>query len=250
MAPDEGDSALRPPQPNEGSVDGGGSGAARKRRRWRRPALLVLVVAAVAAVVTWAVWPSSPPKTAISIPPISSNAVTTTGGQELIATLQRGEAVTYHAHYAVTGSSQQGSTLSLEVWQSPPNVREDTVISGGGHTATTESFQSAKSAQVCTQTDGGAWSCRTVAKSQSTVSGVGGIEAFIADTVSGHGVGVSTRTIGGTKVTCFTVATSTHPRLCANSDGVPVQVSDASVTYQLQNYSTNVPAGAFTPPAS
>jgi hypothetical protein len=223
----------------------------------RRPpwlGVLVLVVAlAVAAVVVWIVWPSSSSNLPAHapLPLLHTNAVTNLSGQELLATLQKGESSTYHLTYAVQGDAKQiGGALTLSVWQSPPNTREDSVLVSLGKTTSTESISTPSGSHLCTQPPGGLWSCAVVPRAQVTAGGAAGIVAAIKSTVSGHGVQIAKRTISGYAVTCFTIQVnpSEQPQLCATSQGIPVLVSDHDVSYRLVTFTQHVDDDAFALP--
>jgi hypothetical protein len=204
----------------------------------------------VAGLVVWLVWPgSSPPKTVVRPGALPSQAVTTVGGQALLAAVQRGETATYHSKYKVVGdSSQIGGTLTLEVWQAPPQGREDTVLVHDGQTTHVASFSRATSGDLCTQTNGGAWSCKALAGSQASNTGTSGILNAISGEVSGHGVSMQKRTIDGFDVTCYTVQFGAEPKLCATDAGVPVLIADRQVSYQLLSLTNDVSDSVFTLP--
>jgi hypothetical protein len=213
-----------------------------------------LIGAAVAAVViglvVWLVWPnSSPAPTHVVTAPISPNAVTTVGGQALLNTIRTGQGTTYHATYKVVGDAKViGGTLSLEVWQAPPQAREDTVLVQNGVTSHTESFTSPTSGHLCTQMNTKPWSCHAVAATQAASGGAGGMISSISDEISGHGVAMHKQTIDGRAVTCFTVQVGANPELCADTNGVPVLIADSDVRYELSTLSESVSASAFSLP--
>jgi hypothetical protein len=181
---------------------------------------------------------------------VNSKAVTTVGGQNLLSTLRRGNAATFHLSYKVVGDvSAIGGALTLDVWQSPPQAREDTVLVHDGQTTRTESFTTANGGHLCTQSASGAWSCQVVPTSQSSASGAAGILSSISAQVTGHGVAMAKQTIGGYAVTCYTVQTTDAPKLCATAQGIPVLISDSDVSYQLVSLSNKVNAAVFTLPA-
>jgi hypothetical protein len=152
--------------------------------------------------------------------------------------------------YKVVGDPQQiGGSLTLEIWQSPPQSREDTVLVHNGRSTHTESFSSPNGGHVCTQSATGKWTCSPVPKAQAALSGAAGILTAISGQISGHGVLMKKRTIAGYDVTCYTVQAGDQPRLCATSDGVPVLIADKAVSYQLVSLSNSVDGSAFSLPS-
>jgi hypothetical protein len=181
---------------------------------------------------------------------LSPHPVATVGGQALLSTLQAGKTATYHVGYKVVGDPQQlGGTLTLEIWQSPPNTREDTVLVSGGKTTRTESITTASGGHVCTQPSGEKWTCNAISKAQAAQGGAAGILNVISGQISGHGVVSKKQTIAGYTVTCFTVQTTEQPKLCATADGVPVLIADQEVSYQLVSLSASVDSSAFSLPS-
>jgi hypothetical protein len=238
------DPSVATPTPS-GPPPGRRGGPARRTRIIGAGAAAVVI-----GLVVWLVWPnSSPAPTHVVTAPISPNAVTTVGGQALLNTIRTGQGTTYHATYKVVGDAQEiGGTLSLEVWQSPPQAREDTVLVQNGVTSHTESFTSPSSGHLCTQMNAKPWTCRSVAATQAVSGGAGGMISSISDEISGHGVSMRKQTIDGRAVTCFTVQVGANPELCADTNGVPVLIADSDVRYELSTLSESVSASAFSLP--
>jgi hypothetical protein len=235
-----------PPAPS------GDTPVASRRPPWRVVGAAVLAFAVI-AVVVWLVWPSSSSNLPAHapLPPLHTNPVTNLGGQELLATLQKGESATYHLTYTVQGDAQQiGGALTLSVWQSPPNTREDSVLVSKGKTTSTESISTPAGSHLCTLPPGSSWTCTAVPLAQVAAGGAAGIVAAIKTTVSGHGVLVAKRTIGGYAVTCFTIQVnpSEQPQLCTTNDGIPVLISDHDVSYRLASFSQRVDSAVFALP--
>jgi hypothetical protein len=215
-------------------------------------AAVVVVLASIAAVL-WSVWPNSSPVVPAHapLPSLRANPVTTVGGQDLLATLRKGEAATYHLTYQVQGDAQQvGGTLTLSLWQAPPDTREDSVLVSQGKTISTASISTPAATHLCTQSQGSAWTCRTVPRVQVALGGATGIVSAITATVSGHGVVMSKQTIDGYAVTCYTVqvSASDQPKLCAMKSGIPVLLADNDVSYRLVALSQRVDDAVFTMP--
>ncbi len=236
--------------PSDESEPTGVSGAARARPRWTTIAAIAAVVIVI-AVVVWLLWPSSTGVPSKAQPnSLAPQAVTTVGGQALLSTLRTGEAATYHVAFKVVGDAKQiGGTLTLEIWQAPPETREDTVLVRDGTTTRAESFSSSKSGHLCTQSGSGAWTCRTLSAAEAADAGAAGILTSISGEISGHGVSMRKQTIDGYSATCFTVQTSEQPELCATADGIPVLIADNEVRYQLVSLSNSVSSSEFTLPA-
>jgi hypothetical protein len=232
----------------------GGARVAPRRRPWRVVVVVSLAIAVV-AVVVWIVWPSTSSNLPAHapLPPLHTDAVTTLGGQELLATLQKGETSTYHLSYTVQGDAAQiGGALTLSVWQSPPRVREDSVLVSQGKTTSTESISTPLGSHLCTQPPGGSWTCTIVPSAQAAAGGAAGIVGAIKSTVSGHAVLIAKRTINGYAVTCYTIQVnpSQQSELCATSGGIPVLVSDHDVSYRLVTFSQHVNDHVFALPPS
>ena len=205
---------------------------------WVAGAVAVVAVAGVIA----AAWPRHhhKPTTRLVLP--ASGPIVSAGGRELVSLLQAGEGVTFHATYRVIGAANE--TLSFEIWQSASQVREDTSVAAGGHTAKTESFTQDKVTHLCVQRDGGAWNC-----ARSSVD-PNNILSTVTGAVAGQAVAITDTTIGGRKVRCFQVgSTSQGVELCATSNGVPVLIASAQARYELVTLSSSVDSAVFNPPA-
>ena len=233
----QGSPPQRPVQP--GGPDGPGSrpGSRSKTLAWVAAAVIVALVVIFAVVLAW---PRHQKKVNhLNLP--ASQAIVSAGGRQLVSLLQTGESATFHATYRVTGASP-GGVQSLEIWQSPPRVREDTVASANGHTARTASFSENSTTHLCVQQDGGPWTCTRAAVDPNNLI------ATIAGSVAGQSVAVTQTTIDNRKVQCFQVASG--PQLCATSAGIPVLIAGGSVRYELASLTSSVSSSDLNPPAS
>ncbi len=196
----------------------------------------VIVVVVVAVIV----WPRHHHHTStnhLALP--SATGPQSPGARQLFALLKTGEESTWHAKYAVTGVP--GETLGLEVWQSPPQLREDVVRATTGHTEHSSTYVLSDGTHLCVQQDAAKWTCQKVAADPNDI--VSSVTAGLA----GESVAVSDDTIGGRKVTCF--GASGGARICATSSGIPVLVANAQVSYKLVTLSSSVPGSSFRLPA-
>jgi hypothetical protein len=198
-------------------------------------AVVVLVVALVVLA-----WPRHRHKAVTRVLP-PPQAIVGAGGRELISLLQTGQRATFHATYRVVGGPP-GGVQSLEIWQSPPRVREDTVAAANGHTARTASISQGTTTHLCIQRDGGPWTC------QGSAIDPNNIVATIAGSVAGQPVAVTETTINNRKVQCFQIGSGAQ--LCATSSGIPVLIASSSVRYELVTLSSSVNAADLNPPAA
>ncbi|HVU74029.1 MAG TPA: hypothetical protein VHE83_13780 [Mycobacteriales bacterium] len=160
--------------------------------------------------------------------------------------LHRAEQRAYHATYSVTGGAKVVGTLTIEVWHAAPSAREDTVVANGTSTARTETLTDGKSGETCRRTDG-PWTCTPLPAADAAEAG--GVATRIVASLAGHQVAVSTETVSGEPAQCFAVAEAGGPKVCVDSHGIPLLLSDADVTYLRTALSTEVDAAVFTPPS-
>ncbi len=113
--------------------------AARSRRPLIAAAVAVVVVAVVGVIIATQSSGGSGHPSAAGGSTRSGGTATTApappvvgiAGEQLLQAIDSTRAATYHASYSVTGF--KGGSLTLEIWQAPPNLREDSVEMADGH---------------------------------------------------------------------------------------------------------------------
>lgn len=208
-----------------------------RRWQWAGAAAVGVLVVVVGAIVVWPHHHHHTSTNHLALP--AGSAPQSPGARQLFALLQTGEQSTWHATYAVTGVP--GETLRLEVWQAPPQLREDVVRTASGHTEHSSTYVGSDGTHLCVQQDAAMWACQKVATDPNDI--VSSVTAGLA----GQSVAVSDASIGGRQVTCF--AASTGARICATSGGIPVLVANAQVSYTLASLSSSVSGSSFRLPA-
>lgn len=223
------------------------------RSRWRWVAALGLAAAALVALVvvlvtrgTGSTLPAHAP-----IGAVGGQGGVTVGGQELLAVLAKGQQTTFHATYAVVGDPTAiGGTMTLEIWQQPPNLREDTIVARDGQTVRTESIADATKGSVCVQQGTAPLSCQPIPADQVGALRSSRFLSSITTTLSGHSVTRTSRTIDGRTVTCFQVQAGERPSVCLTRSGIPVLIETAQVSYRLRSLDLTVDGNALLVPGS
>ncbi|MEY2569794.1 MAG: hypothetical protein QOE63_144 [Acidimicrobiaceae bacterium] len=207
----------------------------------KRLVAAVIVTALIAALVsTTALRSSSDSKTTTTTTPsnLTGNALV------LVNLLSKKDTATYHARY--TGSSAQSQSVTIETWQRPPDIRQDSELTVQGQLAQTKTFVlGAKQVRCVRLPSTTGWTCQdaNVAASDPLAairSRLGQGEVTARDT-----------DIGGRTVKCFqfTVDGATN-ELCVTTDkGIPVLVRSADSELTLVSLDDTVADGDFTPPA-
>lgn len=165
-------------------------------------------------------------------------------GRQLLELLGRRDKQTYHARY--TGSAPQTSSITLESWQKPPLVRQDSQVAVEGQVAHTSSFVLRDGAVRCTQLGATPWTC---AKTDSVASA--DPLASIRSRLGEGAVEVRDTTATGRPVRCFRfTAEGATNELCVIPDkGIPVTVRAGESRLELESLDEQVPEETFTPPA-
>ena len=219
--------------------------------RWGRWVIVAAVVAAVlvavAVIVTVVIVLRRPrhhrPQTAAA-PPIAAPSSGPAQHQRLIDATQVANRLTLHATYRPLGDpAKLGGPLRFEVWQRPPDGRED---------------RNGAAASRCHQDGKGAWTCRAVPGAVQPAGSVPGPLELLA-AITNHAsapstpsardsVTMSSDVIGNEKVTCFQLAAPGDTYvLCAAANGTPELIANTTVRYELITASATVPASIFTP---
>jgi hypothetical protein len=171
--------------------------------------------------------------------------VTLTGtALELYELLAAKDKATYHARY--DGSSPDVSALSLETWQQPPNVRQDSDLTVGGQQAQTRSFVLDATQVRCVRLSADSpWTCQPGGTADPDPL------ASIRDRLDEVDVKARDTTISGRTVRCFefTVDGASN-ELCLTPDqGIPVLVRASGSELNLTLLDSEVADADFVPPA-
>lgn len=180
-----------------------------------------------------------------SAPPLSGAAAA------MVALLTKGSSVSYHARYTVTSPqvTTQGARVQLELWRRLPDVRQDTLVTQKGTTIDTAAFQSGSGVVECTKTGTGGFACRQT--SSTGLANPADIAANAAKELAGATVTQTSATIAGRSATCFEITLSgTTNEVCADADGIPLQVSSKGSSMVLESLDHTFASGIFTPPAA
>ena len=197
----------------------------------------LLIAALVAGVSTQVVDDGSPTTTA--------PANLTAEGRQLLDLLARRDRQTYHARY--TGTAPQTSSITLESWQRPPRVRQDSEVVVQGQKAHTAAFVLDEGAVRCTQLGGAPWTCART----DSVANADPLSA-IRSRLGQGAVEARDTTVGGRAVRCFRfTAEGATNELCVIPDrGIPVTVRAGESKLELQALDDAVAPEVFTPPAA
>jgi hypothetical protein len=175
----------------------------------------------------------------------TTTAVHLTGNAlELVTLLSTKDRATYHARY--TGSSPQSQQVTLETWQRPPDIRQDSQLTIQGQVAETSSFVLGPKQVRCVRLPSATgWTCQ-----QGDVASADPLAAIRSRLGEGD-VSVRDTQIGTRPVKCFqfTVDGATN-ELCVTTDkGIPVLVRAADSQLTLTALDDNVADADFVPPA-
>ena len=170
---------------------------------------------------------------------------------ELLDRLSEGAKATYHVRYVAGDDS--GPHAVLEVWHSKDKVRRDVTVTGStGETTRTEEFLKDGNYVRCVLLEGHPWQCVAAPASQATLQDpLNGA----ASNARGKDVTVTSETIAGHSVKCYTVepgSSSAKPaKFCLSDDNVPLSIDggDGKPT-TASNYDLTVSDSVFTYPAT
>jgi len=169
---------------------------------------------------------------------------------QLVALLERGQTTQYHAEYrAVTPAEQtQNATMSIELWRSPPRLRQDVTVTSGGQTATSAAFLLPDGGVGCTkETAAAAWTCAPIPKQQDAAPDT--LAKQITQEIGAGPVAVRSRKVAGIAVTCFDLPVSeATAQVCVTAEGIPALISSGGTRIELVHLSTDVSGDVFTPP--
>lgn len=216
----------------------------------RRPLVAVAVVAIVtmlAATLVRATGPDRKPESTATSEPSSE---TFGPDDELIALLRRGRDLVYNAAYSVQSSDPEvaGGRLTLEVWRSPPRVRQDSDNQTDGQQAKSAAIKDGKLVR-CEQPSGGSWKC--VNTSEAEASDFDNLVDRIAEEVKISRVTAVDDTVNGREARCFNLSSrgGDVTQVCVDRDGVPVRIASADSKLEITRLSRSVNNRVFDPPA-
>jgi hypothetical protein len=189
------------------------------------------------------------------IPPVPTSTTVKLDSQaaELISAIKGTTSLTYHASYAAVVS---GTTVTIDVWQKPPNTRRDTQFTAGTSPPThTEEFKLGSSLVGCIQQGTGSqWTCKEEPAGATDPSQ--GVTGSITQLLANRSVSVSNATINGRAAKCYTsppVGTLQTVKVCIAADThIPVSVDSGEGTgaITLTALDNNVPDSSFSLPAT
>lgn len=250
---------------DDGAATGGRDGpgdaddAAPPHRRGRWAALALVAAAAVVVAVALLVLrdddadddlPTAAPDRELPQPPPTIGAEIDAEGQELLALLEAGAELTYHATYTVEGDPAViGNELRIEVWRSDGRVRQDMYQTTDRAVIETASFLLAgEQAVSCQRIDQSEWRCaRQSSTDELTASGMFG---NIARELEGADVLATDEEVAGRPARCFSLtAPSGEVSQCVSEEGIPLRLRGGGAELRLSELSDDVPEDIFTPPA-
>jgi hypothetical protein len=165
--------------------------------------------------------------------------------------LDAGRKVTFHARYLVQSPAvQSGQTVEQEIWRRPPDVREDTRVSGGNAEATTSStFFTPDGVTSCSRAGAGAWTCEPAPDGKE--SGPDALLSQLATQLAGVTVASRTAVIAGVASRCYDLKIAAEAAtICLRSDGVPTLRTTSTTRVELLTLDDSVTDADFEPPAS
>jgi hypothetical protein len=170
---------------------------------------------------------------------------------ELVSLLERGEHTRYHALYrAVTPEGEPaGASMSIELWRSPPRLRQDVTVSLAGESATSSAFLLPDGGIGCTREGSdGAWTCTAIPNDQATATD--SLARQITQQTGAGPVTIRTARVAGVAVQCFNLPVSeTSAEVCVTAEGIPARINSGGTRIELVSLVKEVPKNVFTPPA-
>ena len=221
----------------------------RNRRKWILWGGAVAVFAAV-SVALLLVLPRGREPGPIPRPETARLAALGPQVAELVSLLERGEKIEYHAKYrAVTPEgAPAGTSMSIELWRSPPRLRQDVTVTAAGETATSAAFLLPSGGVGCTrEAAGAAWTCTAIPKDQSTATE--SLARQITQQTGGGPVTVRDARVAGIAVQCFNLPVSeATAEVCVTAEGIPALINSGGTRIELVSLAKDVPSQVFTPP--
>ncbi len=184
--------------------------------------------------------------------------------QQFLSKLQTGEHSTFLSTYRMVGGGEPAA-MTLTIAVDGSNAKFGVQSATGSDL---EEISTAAGSVFCTQGGGGPWFCvHEVAGAGAGLAALAAlyaprsllkiVRAEVAAETSGGQITSSSRTLNGVSMSCLTLAE--HPGVvtgatyCITSQGVLGYASSAgppASSMTLLSFSTSIPSGEFTPPAT
>lgn len=167
---------------------------------------------------------------------------------ELLDLLELGRSTTYHAVYEGVSPEIEG-TITLETWQSPPRIRQDSELTAEGTTIRTRTIGDDDGVVRCGQVQG-VWTCQTA---PDATDPLGPVSNATIDQLTRGSVGVRDASVDDMPARCFTLrAAQGTSELCASPDGIVLRVTSAGSEIELVTLERDVEVDGdlFEPPAA
>ena len=210
---------------------------------------------------------AAPSSTTTTVTTVAKSTTTTTtssgsSGSSLLSKFQSGEHATFIATYKITSGSSKSLT-SLTIAEQPP----DSLFGGTTTSGTFKLITLGTKSYICTGGAGAAATCF----SEATEASLADLFALYqpnyylpyfqaAAKAGGAQVSYSSKSVNGFSLSCVTVAGATNEKgtgtFCVTDQGVLGYVSWTGATaasagsFEITSYSTTVPSGEFTLPAT
>jgi hypothetical protein len=168
---------------------------------------------------------------------------------ELVALLEAGEEEQFHARYRATAApgAPEAGTVTIELWRSPPRVRQDVVVTVDSETATSSAFLLPEGGIGCTREGEGAWTCTGIPGDQTAATD--SLARQVTSQVGEGPVTVRDARVAGVDVRCFSLPVSgATAEVCVTDKGVPALISSEGSRIELVDLTSEVAAAVFTPP--
>jgi hypothetical protein len=222
---------------------------APSRRAWSIVAGAAVLAGAVVAVILVTTGGDDDTANPQPTPTLVTGPGLDTGGIALATLLAGAREHTFHAKYAVRGSTEKlGGTLELEWWNTADRSRIDTTRTTGDSVEHTASFVLGSTGYGCEQIDSGPWSCHPI---QVPAEGdPNGMISTLTAQLSGRQVSERPGKVNGISARCFHVSGPGEPLdVCTDADGVLLRNATSEVAYEITDLNDDVPDSIFDPPA-
>ncbi|MHB8325398.1 MAG: hypothetical protein ACYDEA_12130 [Candidatus Dormibacteria bacterium] len=228
----------------------------------------VLTLAAITLLLAACGAPSTSATTGTTPNPSRSAPATAPGtnsqSQQFLSKLQSGEHSTFVATYRLVGGAEPAS-MTLTIAVDGSNAKFGVQSATGSNF---EEISTAGGSVFCTQGAAGPWFCfHAAAGAGAGLASIAAVyapghllttvQAAVAAETSGGQITTSSRTLNGVSMSCLTLAG--HPGVitgatyCITSQGVLGYAASAgppASSMTLLSFSTSIPSGEFTPPAT
>lgn len=223
------------------------SDPAASRPRWLLPAVGVGAVAVI-VVLGIVLFGGDDAATEPTLSDLPEGPVEVVGaeGNELLDLLEAGSALTFHASYAAqVADGEVSGALTLDIYRSEGNVRQDSSVSANGQTAQTRAIQTPDGTVTSCIEQDGTWTCAQAQQQADDLFG------SLAQQLTEGDIETSTATILEMDATCWSLTDeSGTSQLCVSADGIPLRITAADGTVlEITELERDVGGDAFDPPA-